>query len=489
MLIFKLNLLFLILLPIIVIFFIIFIRDTNLFFLKMFSIFSSFFIFLYSFLFFIFFDFSSINYQYYIDIYWLFFFNIKFVIGLDGISIFFLLLSTFLIPFCILSSLDTIKFKFKEFILILFLIEFFLLLIFSTLDILLFYISFEGILFPLYFLIGFWGSRTRKIFAAFQFFMYTIFGSLFMLISIIIILVKVGSSNLLDLIYIQFSTEFEFFFWLAFFFAFAIKIPVVPFHLWLTEAHVEAPTSGSVLLAGIILKIGGYGILKFLLPIFPYSSIYFTPFVFVISFFSIIYSCFAVLRQSDIKRVIAYSSVIHMNYGTLGFFSDNILGIEGSIFVMLSHGIVSSGLFLFIGFFYDRFGTRVIFYYGGLIQLMPNFSIYFFLFSLANIGFPGTSGFIGEFLIMLGMFFNNFFLIFFCFLGSILTSVYSFWLFNRIFFGFLSNFIIINYYDLTKKEFFISFIFLFFVFFMGLFPNLFLKTLFFSTYKLLELLR
>ena len=263
----------------------------------------------------------------------------------------------------------------------------------------------------------------------------------------------------------------------------------MPFHLWLTEAHVEAPTSGSVLLAGIILKIGGYGILKFLLPIFPVSSIFFTPLVYIVSFFGIIYGCFAVLRQSDLKRIIAYSSVVHMNYGTLGLFSDNILGIEGSIFVMLSHGIVSSGLFLFIGFLYDRFGTRIIFYYGGLVQIMPKFSIFFFLFSLANIGFPGTSGFIGEFLIMLGMFFNNFFLIFFCFLGSILTSVYSFWLYNRVFFGFISNFAVKNFYDLTKKEFFISAIFCFFVFFMGIFPNFFLTPFFFSTFKLLEILK
>ena len=274
--------------------------------------------------------------------------------------------------------MDSIKFKFKEFLIVLFIIEFFLILIFTVLDILLFYISFEGILFPLYYLIGFWGSRSRKIFAAFQFFLYTIFGSIFMLLSIVIIFIKTGTTCLIDLLYYQFSKELEFFFWLSFFFAFSVKIPIVPFHLWLTEAHVEAPTSGSVLLAGIILKIGGYGILKFLLPIFPVSSIFFTPLVYIVSFFGIIYGCFAVLRQSDLKRIIAYSSVVHMNYGTLGLFSDNILGIEGSIFVMLSHGIVSSGLFLFIGFLYDRFGTRIIFYYGGLVQIMPKFSIFFF---------------------------------------------------------------------------------------------------------------
>lgn len=485
----ELNLFYLIFSPLFVIFFLIFIRDTNIFFLKWFSIFSSFFIFFFSCFFYFFFDFLSSNYQFYISISWITSLNLDFIFAIDGISIFFILLSTFLIPFCILSSFDSIKFYFKEFLICLFFIEFFLLLIFTVLDILLFYISFEGILLPLYFLIGFWGSRTRRIFAAFQFFLYTIFGSIFMFISIIEIFLKVGTTNLLQLLTINFSSELEMFFWLSFFFAFSVKIPVVPFHLWLTEAHVEAPTSGSVLLAGIILKIGGYGILKFLMPMFPYYTIYFTPLVYIISFFGIIYGCFAVLRQSDIKRIIAYSSVVHMNYGTLGLFSDNIIGIEGSLFVMLSHGIVSSGLFLFIGFLYDRFGTRIIFYYGGLVQLMPIFSIFFFIFSLANIGFPGTSGFIGEFLIMLGMFFNNFFLVFFCFLGSILTSVYSFWLYNRIFFGFLSFVSLYNFYDLTKKEFFISFIFCFFVIFMGIFPNFFLNPMFLSVFKLLEFLK
>lgn len=483
------NLIILILMPLIVSFFLIFIKDSDSYFLKYFSIFSSFFIFFYSLYFFFFFDFTNINHQFVVNISWINFFNLNFIFGVDGISIFFLILSTFLIPFCILSSIDSIKFRLKDFIICLFIIEFFLILIFTVLDILLFYISFEGILLPLYYLIGFWGSRSRKIFAAFQFFLYTVFGSILMLICIIEIYIKVGSTNIFDLLITSFDFYFEVFCWLAFFFAFSIKIPIIPFHLWLTEAHVEAPTAGSVLLAGIILKIGGYGILKFLIPLFPNATIFFTPLVYIISFFGIIYGCFAVLRQSDIKRIIAYSSVIHMNYATLGLFSDNVLGIEGSIFVMLSHGIVSSGLFLFVGFLYDRFGTRIIFYYGGLVQLMPIFSIYFFLFSLANMGFPGTSGFIGEFLIMLGLFFNNFFLVFFCFLGSILTSVYSFWLYNRIFFGFLTFTNIYNFYDLTKKEYFISFIFCFFVIFLGLFPNFFLSPIFLNVCEILNILK
>ena len=397
--------------------------------------------------------------------------NIVFSFGLDGISLFFFFLSSLLIFLCILFIWEDILFK--EYALNLLLIELFLLIIFSVLDLLLFYTFFEAILIPMYLMIGIWGSRERKIRAVYLFFFYTLCGSILMLLGILYIYSVTGTLNLELLLTWKFSWIEQIFLWLAFFISFASKIPMFPFHIWLPEAHVEAPTVGSVLLAGILLKLGVYGFLRFSLTLFPDASIFFSPLVYLLSIIGILYASMNAIRQTDLKRIIAYSSIAHMNLVTLGIFSFNILGIEGAILQSISHGFVSGGMFLLVGILYTRYHSRFLFYYGGLVHLMPIYAIFFLIFTMANIALPGTSSFVGEFLLLCGVFKINIIVCIISALGVVLCGAYSLWLYNRIIFGNLKISYTTNFSDIKLREFFVLLPLLFFIFFMGIYPTFF----------------
>nr|WCH57791.1 NADH dehydrogenase subunit 4 [Hypnea flava] len=432
------------------------------------------------------FDSNTPFFQFVCTFVWFPSFNFYYIIGIDGISIFFILLTTFLIIICILISWSSIVYNIKNYLICFLLLEFFLIQVFCVLDILLFYIYFESVLIPMFLIIGVWGSRQRKIRAAYQFFLYTLIGSLLMLLGILIIYFQTGSTDFHILWYSIFSETKQLILWLAFFASFAIKIPMIPFHIWLPEAHAEAPTAGSVILAGILLKMGGYGFLRFSLPMFPWASVYFSPLVFTLSIIAVIYASLTTLRQVDLKKIIAYSSVSHMGFVTIGIFSLNLQGLEGSVILMLSHGLVSSALFLCVGILYDRYKTRIIKYYTGLVQVMPIYGIFFLFFTFASIGFPGTSSFIGEILVLLGAFQINTILTFFSSLGMILGAAYSIWLFNRISFGSLKLNYLSIYQDISRREFFILIPITVLIIWMGVYPNAFLNDIHSSLYNLLE---
>nr|YP_009511958.1 NADH dehydrogenase subunit 4 [Melanthalia intermedia]AXI97885.1 NADH dehydrogenase subunit 4 [Melanthalia intermedia] len=417
---------------------------------------------------------------------WFPLFNLHYSVGIDGISLFFILLTTLLIISCILVSWGSIQSLIKEYLICFLLLEFFLIQVFCVLDLLWFYIFFESVLIPMFLIIGIWGSRERKIRAAYQFFLYTLIGSLLMLLALLVIYFRVGSTDLRILYYYDFTKLEQILFWLAFFASFAVKIPMVPFHIWLPEAHAEAPTAGSVILAGILLKMGGYGFLRFSIPMFPDASIYFMPLIFTLSIIAILYASLTTLRQIDLKKIIAYSSVAHMGFVTIGLFSFNLQGIEGSILLMLSHGLVSSALFLCIGILYDRYKTRVLKYYGGLMQVMPIFGLFFFFFTFASIGFPGTSSFIGELLVLLAAFQVNKILTFFAAIGTILSAAYSIWLFNRVSFGPLKVQYFNLFQDISRREFWILLPLAFLILWIGIYPILILSDLHFSVINLIE---
>jgi proton-translocating NADH-quinone oxidoreductase chain M len=407
---------------------------------------------------------------------WLKVFNIYYIIGIDGISLFFVILTALLIPICILISWNSIVYKMKEFIIMLLFTEFLLINVFIVLDLFFFYIFFEGVLIPMFIIIGVWGSRQRKIHAAYQFFFYTLLGSILMLLGIIIIYFQAGTTDIQILFDLKLSPNKQLLLWLAFFSSFAVKIPMLPVHIWLPEAHVEAPTAGSVILAGVLLKLGTYGIIRFMIPLFPYAMTYFTPLVFTMCVVGIIYSSLTTIRQIDLKKIIAYSSVAHMNFALLGLFTNNVQGIEGCLFFMLGHGVVSSGLFLCIGILYDRYHTRNILYYGGLVQVMPIFSLFFLIFTLANIGFPGMVNFVGEFLVLIGTWQVNTIVIFLAATGLIFGAVYAIWFYNRLVFGQIRFYSLLQFIDLTRREFFVLLPLIFLVFFMGIYPIIFLNT-------------
>ena len=422
----------------------------------------------------IFFEKSSFFFQWLVYKNWLSFLGINFILGLDGISLFFILLTTFLIPICILAGWKNITFNIKGFLLLFLFLEVFLLLIFSVLDLVLFYIFFESVLIPMFLIIGIWGSRERRIKASYFFFIYTLLGSLVMLLGILLILFETGTTNFLTLVLHEFSSERQLLLWIMFFISFAVKLPIVPFHIWLPEAHVEAPTVGSVILAGVLLKLGVYGLVRFSFVLFPYANIYFTPFVYMISIISILYSSLTTIRQIDLKRIIAYSSVAHMNFGLLGLFSNTIQGLTGGLFMSISHGFVASALFLCIGVLYDRHHTRLLKYYSGLTLVMPVFSLIFLFFSLSNLGLPGTSSFVGELLILVGSFTQNWLASFLGTSGIFFGSLYSIWLYNRVCFGNLKTQYNSIYIDLSKREFCIFIPFIFMVLLLGLVPSFFL---------------
>jgi proton-translocating NADH-quinone oxidoreductase chain M len=366
--------------------------------------------------------------------------------------------------------------------------ESFLIGVFCVLDLLLFYIFFESVLIPMFLIIGIWGSRERKIRAAYFFFLYTLLGSILMLLSIVYIYIQSGTTDYEILLTFSFSSTEQRILWIAFFFSFASKVPMVPVHLWLPEAHVEAPTAGSVILAGVLLKLGTYGFIRFSLPLFPEASFYFSPLVYFLATIGILYPSFTAIRQTDFKRIIAYTSVAHMNLVMLGIFSFNTIGIEGAILQSLSHGFVASALFLIIGVVYERHGTRMVKYYGGLVHLMPIYTAIFLFFTMANIGLPGTSSFVGEFLILLGSFKTNTCVTFFGASSMIVGGCYSLWLFNRIAYGNLKTQYINNFSDLTKKEIVVFIPLIMGTFVMGIFPNIFLNLIHMNVILLIELL-
>ena len=404
----------------------------------------------------------------------------SFMLGVDGLSVFFLLLTGFLIFLCLLMGWNRVV-SGKFFVLTFLVLEVFCLLSFLTSDILFFYVMFEAIAIPMFIIIGYWGSRQRKIRASYQFFLYTIGGSLFMLLGILLCLFECGSSDIFLCSKFDINVRRQILLFLCFFLSFAVKVPMIPVHIWLPEAHVEAPTTGSVLLAGLLLKLGGYGFIRFLFPLLPYANVFFSPAVFTMSVLGIIYASLTTIRQVDLKKIIAYSSIAHMNLVNVGLFSLNIQGLEGGVYLMLSHGLVSSALFFCVGMLYDRFHTRVIKYYQGLAQLLPQFSFFFFFFSLANMGLPGTSSFVGEFLVLVGIFQANTFCLFLSATSCVLGAVYCVWLANRLLFGnfsvsFLPTFFYSSF-DLDRREFFVLFPLTVFTLFFGIRADLILDVL------------
>jgi len=419
---------------------------------------------------------------------WLSLLNLNLNLGVDGISLFFVMLTTLLISLCILTSWNSVNVNVKEYMLAFLLMEFFLIGVFCVLDLLLFYIFFESVLIPMFLIIGCWGSRERKIRAAYFFFLYTLIGSIIMLLSILYIFDQVHTTDYEVLLTFSFSRTEQYVMWFTFFLSFATKVPMVPVHLWLPEAHVEAPTAGSVILAGVLLKLGTYGFVRFSLPLFPEASYYFAPFVYILAATGIVYTSFTAIRQSDFKRIIAYTSVAHMNLVILGIFSFNVIGIEGALLQSLSHGFVASALFLIIGVVYDRHGTRMVKYYGGLVHVMPMYVFIFLFFTMANIGLPGTSSFVGEFLILVGSFKANTSVTFIGATGMIIGGCYSLWLFNRIAYGNLKTQYFNEFLDLTKREFMIFLPLFLGTLIIGLKPTFFLTPMHMSVNVLIELL-
>lgn len=434
----------------------------------------------------IFFQKSVSTFQFVTKIFWVPELNLNLTLGVDGISLFFLLLTTLLIPICILASWSGITYKIKEYLISFLILEFFLIGTFCILDLLLFYIFFESVLIPMFLIVGVWGSRERKILASYYFFLYTLLGSVLMLLSILYIYFQVGTTDYEVLLTFSFLKLEQKFLWFTFFIAFAAKVPMVPVHLWLPEAHVEAPTAGSVILAGVLLKLGTYGFIRFSIPILPQASFYFTPLVYTIAVVGIIYTSFTAIRQSDFKRIIAYTSIAHMNLVMVGIFSFNTIGIEGAIFQSLSHGFVASALFLVIGIVYERYHTRLIKYYGGLASVMPVYIAIFLFFTLANISFPGTSSFVGEFLILVGSFKCNTNITFLGATGVIIGGCYSLWLFNRIAFGNLKIQYTKKFVDINKREFVTFFPLMIGTLLTGIYPNIFLTTMHSSVNGLIE---
>ena len=431
---------------------------------------------------------SSGFFQFVTELYWFPILNLNFSLGIDGISIFFLLLNTLLIPLCILISWNSVDRNLKEFLILFLLLDFLLIGVFCVLDLLFFYIFFESVLIPMFLIIGIWGSRERKILAAYYFFIYTLLGSVIMLISIIYILEQVGTTDYETLLTFSFSNIEQKFLWFSFFLSFASKIPMIPVHLWLPEAHVEAPTAGSVILAGVLLKLGTYGFIRFSLPLFPQASFFFTPLVYTIAVIGIIYTSFTAIRQTDFKRIIAYTSIAHMNLVMLGIFSFNTIGLEGAIFQSLSHGFVASALFITISIVYDRYGTRLVQYYGGLASVMPIYVFFFLVFTMANIGFPGTSSFVGEFLILTGSFKVNTSITFLGATSMILGGGYSLWLFNRITYGNLKIQYTSKFLDLSFREIAVFLPLLLGTMLTGVYPQIFLTSINMSVNNLIELL-
>lgn len=404
--------------------------------------------------------------------------SIKYRLGIDGISLLMILLTTFLTPICLGVSINSIKTRVKEYVICFLLLEGLVIGSFAATDLILFYIFFEAMLIPMFLIIGIWGGKNR-IYASFKFFLYTFFGSVLFLIAIIYLYKTTGTT---DIVILKSKLPFlelgiQKWLWLAFFVSFAVKIPMFPFHTWLPDAHVQAPTAGSVILAGILIKLGAYGFIRFSLPFFPAASIYFTPLVFGLSIVAIIYASIVALMQEDMKKMIAYSSVAHMGFITIGIFAMNIQGMQGAIVQMISHGLVSSALFLGVGVVYDRMHTREIVDYGGLANKMPKYAAFMMLFTMAAVGLPGTSGFVGEFLSIVGVFQANKIVAILAAVGVILGATYMLWLYARVIFGEVKNEKLSDIKDVNKIEFATLISISLLVLLIGIYPSCILRFL------------
>ncbi|HEY9058064.1 MAG TPA: NADH-quinone oxidoreductase subunit M [Aurantimonas sp.] len=395
--------------------------------------------------------------------------GITYHMGVDGISMLFVILTTFLMPICILASYESVQTRVKEYMIAFLVLETLVVGVFCALDLVLFYVFFEGGLIPMFLIIGVWGGK-RRIYASYKFFLYTFLGSVLMLIAIMAMYWNAGTSSIPELLQHNFPASMQPWLWVAFFASFAVKMPMWPVHTWLPDAHVEAPTAGSVILAGILLKLGGYGFLRFSLPMFPLASADFAPFVFTLSVVAIIYTSLVALMQEDIKKLIAYSSVAHMGFVTMGIFAANSQGVEGAIFQMLSHGLVSGALFLCVGVVYDRMHTREISAYGGLVNRMPHYATAMLIFTMANVGLPGTSGFVGEFLTLVGVFQVNNWVAIFATTGVILSAAYALWLYRRVIFGALEKESLRAILDLSRREKILLYPLVALVIFFGVYP-------------------
>ena len=376
---------------------------------------------------------------------------IKFKLGIDGISILFIVLTALITPICIMSCINSVKNRLKEFLIAILVLETFIIGVFCSLDLVIFYLFFEAGLIPMFLIIGIWGGP-RRVYSAFKFFLYTLLGSVLMLVAIISIFWITGSTDLIQIFEFKIPKEYQYILWLAFFSSFAVKMPMWPFHTWLPDAHVEAPTAGSVILAAILLKMAGYGFLRFSITMFPVASEYFIPLVFTLSIIAIIYTSLVALMQDDMKKLIAYSSVAHMGFVTLGIFTFTKQGLEGSIYQMISHGLISAALFICVGVLYDRSKSRLISTYGGVVNYLPKYSLLFIIFALGALGLPGTSGFLGEFLVLVGAFQKNFLAAILASLGVILGAAYMLWLSKRVIFGVTKNSNIKNFKDINLLE-------------------------------------
>jgi NADH-quinone oxidoreductase subunit M len=415
------------------------------------------------------FDTASSGFQFVEDAPW--FAGLHYRMGVDGISVLFVLLTAFLMPICILASWRSITMRVVEYMIAFLVLETLVIGVFCALDLILFYLFFEGQLIPMFLIIGIWGGKNR-VYAAFKFFLYTLLGSVLMLAAILAMIGIAHTSSIPDLLTFKFAPAVQTWLWLAFFASFAVKMPMWPVHTWLPDAHVEAPTAGSVILAGILLKMGGYGFLRFSIPMFPDASWRFTPLIFALSVIAIVYTSLVAFRQTDIKKLIAYSSVAHMGFVTLGIFSGNLQGEQGAIFQMLSHGVISGALFLCVGVVYDRMHTREIAFYGGLVNRMPIYAAVFMLFTMGNVGLPGTSGFVGEILTLTGTYGASTWPAIIATTGVILSAVYALTLYRRVVFGEITNPALGAITDLERRETLIFIPLIAATLLLGLQPNL-----------------
>jgi NADH-quinone oxidoreductase subunit M len=422
------------------------------------------------------FDVTNGGFQFQETAAWLPSLNISYRMGVDGISLFFVLLSTLLTPICVLASWEAIHLRVKEYMLAFLILETMMVGMFCALDLILFYVFFEAVLIPMYLIIGVWGGQ-RRVYAAFKFFLYTLLGSVLMLLAILAIYWQVGTTDILVALQPEhrLAPGLQYWLWLAFFASFAVKVPMWPVHTWLPDAHVEAPTAGSVILAGVLLKMGGYGFIRFSVPLFPDATAVLTPLIYTLSVVAVIYTSLVALAQEDMKKLIAYSSIAHMGFVTIGIFTLTPEGELGAMFQMLSHGIVSAALFLCVGVVYDRLHTREIARYGGLADNMPKYALVFMIFMLASVGLPGTSGFVGEFLVLMGAFEVNTWVAFLATTGLILGPCYMLYLYRRVIFGVITREDVKSMLDLSWRERLVFAPLLVLVFWMGIYPSSFIE--------------
>ena len=410
---------------------------------------------------------------------------IKFKLGVDGISILFIVLTAFITPICIISCINSVRIRVKEFLIAILILETFMIGVFCSLDLVIFYLFFEAGLIPMFLIIGVWGGP-RRVYSAFKFFLFTLLGSVLMLVAIIVIYWITGTTDITQIYEIKIPKEYQNLLWLAFLSSFAVKMPMWPVHTWLPDAHVEAPTAGSVILAAILLKMAGYGFLRFSIPMFPNASEFFTPLIYILSIIAIIYTSLVALMQDDMKKLIAYSSVAHMGYVTLGIFTLTKQGIEGSIYQMISHGLISAALFLCVGVVYDRFHSRMISNYGGLVNYLPKYSFLFLVFALGALGLPGTSGFLGEFLVLTGTFQKSYLAAMLATFGVVLGAAYMLWLTKRVIFGSTNNSEIKKINDVNKSELIMLTALAFFIIFFGFYPMPLMETFDISVNSLID---